>query len=498
MGDMVDALVDSGGIFLEAGQYLEALGERIGRSVGLLAERLSREALGDYALHGVIGSLAATLVLLALTAPVVLGVRWLVFRSTRARNTWLQGLAQAATSPLCAGIWLVGLFFAFSPLLVRVHTSGAFPAGIALAGIVVRVGTAGILLWFVMRLLRVVETVATRWAERTEGKTDDILIGFGVRVGKNLVAVVGLIVVVDFLPLPGFFAPYERTALSMLLIGTFAWLFTQAVLAAENLILCRYDVSSERDLQARRVSTQLTVLRKILISIIVIFAVASILMLFEPIRQFGTSILASAGVVGVVVGFAAQKTIGNLFAGLQIALTQPIRLGDAVIVEGEWGRIDEITLTYVVVALWDQRHLVLPISYFIEKPFQNWTRSSTEILGTVFLHTDYTIPVAEVREELFRLCRENPNWDGRVANLQVTAAKETTLELRATVSSADAAKNADLRCELREHLVAFIRTRHPHCLPHLRVETRPRRVRARSRVASVQLTWPAELEESRS
>jgi small-conductance mechanosensitive channel len=178
--------------------------------------------------------------------------------------------------------------------------------------------------------------------------------------------------------------------------------------------------------------------------------------------------IASAGVAGIVIGFAAQKSLSALLAGFQIAITQPIRIDDVVIVEGEWGRIEEITLTYVIVCIWDLRRLVVPITYFIEKPFQNWTRTSADILGTVFLRVDYVVPVDSVRQELTRILEASPNWDRKVNVLQVTDAKEQTLELRALASSSDASKSWDLRCEMREKLVAFIQKNYPGSLPRLR------------------------------
>jgi hypothetical protein len=191
---------------------------------------------------------------------------------------------------------------------------------------------------------------------------------------------------------------------------------------------------------------------------------------FEPVRQLGTSILASAGIAGIIIGFAAQRSIATLLAGLQIAVTQPIRLDDVVIVENEWGRIEDITLTYVTVRIWDERRLVVPIAYFIEQPFQNWTRTSADILGTVFLHVDYRAPLAAIRAELDRVLAESACWDGKVKVLQVTDAREHTLELRALASAADASLAWDLRCEIRERLITFLQTHHPDCLPRVRAE----------------------------
>jgi small-conductance mechanosensitive channel len=193
-------------------------------------------------------------------------------------------------------------------------------------------------------------------------------------------------------------------------------------------------------------------------------------MSFPSIRQIGASLLASAGLAGLVIGLAARPVIANLLAGIQLALSGPMRLDDVVIIEGEWGRIEEITTTYIVVRIWDLRRLVVPLSYFIEKPFQNWTRSSSDLLGTVFLYTDYTVPVDEVRKELLRILDGAELWDRKVANLQVTDAKERTLELRALMSASDSGKAWDLRCQVREALVGFLQRNYPQSLPKVRAE----------------------------
>jgi small-conductance mechanosensitive channel len=196
------------------------------------------------------------------------------------------------------------------------------------------------------------------------------------------------------------------------------------------------------------------------------------LMTFEKVRQLGTTILASAGIIGIIFGIAAQRTIGTFIAGLQIAFTQPIRIDDVVIVENEWGRIEEITLTYVVVRIWDLRRLIVPITYFIEKPFQNWTRVTADILGAVYIHVDYTVPVEAVRAELQKILKEAQLWDGKVCVLQVTNTSEQAIELRALMSAADASTAWSLRCYVREKLVEFIQKNYPDSLPKLRASLR--------------------------
>jgi small-conductance mechanosensitive channel len=261
-----------------------------------------------------------------------------------------------------------------------------------------------------------------------------------------------------------------RHLLSLWIISAVAFLLMRAVGVGVRLLLGQFDISQKDNLRARRAYTQVRVIEQITVFAIVIIAIASMLMTFDKVRQIGVSLLASAGIAGIVIGFAAQRSIATVIAGIQIAITQPIRLDDVVIVEGEWGRIEEITLTYVVVRIWDERRLILPITYFIEHPFQNWTRTSAEILGTVFIYTDYGVPFDALREELQRLLEASPLWDRRVCVLQVTNATEKTLELRALMSAEDASNAWDLRCMVRESLIAFVQGNYPDSLPRVRIE----------------------------
>jgi small-conductance mechanosensitive channel len=258
--------------------------------------------------------------------------------------------------------------------------------------------------------------------------------------------------------------------LSIALTISIAWLIAKFTFVIEDIILNSYRVDVKDNLKARKIHTQLQFFKKAVIIVISIIALAVILMSFEKVRQLGTAILASAGVLGIVFGFAAQRSLSTMLAGLQIAITQPFRIDDVVIVEGEWGRIEEITLTFVVIRIWDLRRLVLPISYFLEKPFQNWTRESADLLGTVFIYTDYTVPVQELREEFHRLLQESDLWDGKVWNFQVTNMTERTVESRALMSAPDASTAWNLRCEMREKLLAYIQSNYPDALPKVRAE----------------------------
>jgi small-conductance mechanosensitive channel len=268
-------------------------------------------------------------------------------------------------------------------------------------------------------------------------------------------------------------------ALQLGLIGAFTWAVVGAIYAAELVIDTRHRIDVSDNLAARRVQTQMEVIKQVLVVLAVIVGVAVALMTFEGVRQFGTSLLASAGLAGLVVGFAARPILENIIAGIQVALTQPIRLDDVVIIEGEWGRIEEITTTYVVVRIWDERRLIVPFSKILSEAFQNWTRTSADILGTVELYADYTTPVEEVRQALKAYVKDHPKWDQRVAGLQVTDATDRTMKLRGLVSAANASDAWDLRCDLREHLIDFLQREHPDCLPrerelHVRHDGEPR------------------------
>ena len=264
--------------------------------------------------------------------------------------------------------------------------------------------------------------------------------------------------------------------ISLLFITLVSWLLIRLMYVLESFILIRFDVGVKDNLRARKIHTQFRVLKRIVFAIVIILAFGTCLMTFDKVKQLGTTILASAGIIGIVIGMAAQRTISTFIAGLQIAITQPIRVDDVVIVENEWGRIEEITLTYVVVRIWDLRRLVVPITYFIEKPFQNWTRVTADILGTVFIYVDYTVPVEAIRNELKRLLEGSKLWDGKVCGLVVTNATERTVELRALMSAADASTAWDLRCHVREKLIEFVQKNYPDALPKLRAELNEQKV----------------------
>lgn len=248
------------------------------------------------------------------------------------------------------------------------------------------------------------------------------------------------------------------------------WLVIRIIDITSTAITRRYDITVRDNLRARQIHTRISVIRRILLFLVFVLALAAVFLMFEQLRTLGVSLLASAGIAGVVIGFAAQKTLGNLLAGIQIALTQPIRLEDAIVVENEWGWVEEITLTYVVLRLWDMRRLVLPISYFIEKPFQNWTRTSADIIGTVELYADYTLPVAPLRTKLKAILAGTTLWDGKTQVVQVTECDKAVMKIRILVSAGDSPTAWDLRCLVREQMIAFIHSEYPQCLPRTRAD----------------------------
>jgi small-conductance mechanosensitive channel len=259
-------------------------------------------------------------------------------------------------------------------------------------------------------------------------------------------------------------------ALRVALICLLGWVAHVAIEIASDLYLRRFRIDVEDNLLARKHVTQVRILRRAADVLVVLITVAAALMTFPAVRQYGVSLFASAGAAGLIVGLAARPVLSNIIAGIQIAMTQPIRIDDAVIVENEWGWVEEITGTYVVIRLWDWRRLVVPLNYFIEKPFQNWTREGAALIGSVFLYVDYTVPVERVREKLKEFASQSKLWDGQVVNLQVTDANERALVLRALVSAKNAPAAWDLRCEIREKLIGFLQEEYPLALPRARHE----------------------------
>jgi small-conductance mechanosensitive channel len=270
------------------------------------------------------------------------------------------------------------------------------------------------------------------------------------------------------------FDPAVSTTLSHILALAFVvlagWIAHVAVETASSIYLMRFEIGSTDNLLARKHVTQVRILKRAAHTLIIVITLSAALMTFEPVRQYGVSLFASAGVAGLVIGLAARPVLSNLFAGIQLAMTQPIRLDDQVTVENESGRVEEITSTYVVIRLWDLRRLIVPLSHFIERPFQNWSRESANLIGVVLLYVDYTAPVERIRAKALELVQASKLWDGQVAKFQVTDARESSIELRVLASARSAGDTFELRCELREQLIDFLQREYPTALPRTRQE----------------------------
>ena len=269
---------------------------------------------------------------------------------------------------------------------------------------------------------------------------------------------------------PGWDGALVQHLLGVSYIGAFTWLTIALIEIVHAFIVHRLPEDLQDNVNARRIRTQVYLLRQIAVWLILFVGFAAALMTFPAIRDVGAGLFASAGVAGLVLGIAARPTLGNLIAGIQIAITQPIRIDDAVVVEGQFGRVLEVNTTYVVIRLWDLRHMIVPISHFIEKSFENWTRYTSDLIGAVHLQMDYTVPIEQLREHYKLLLRSSPLWDGKTMVVQVTDAKGSTLEIRFLMSAQNAAATFDLRCYVREKMLDYLQREHPGALPKIRSE----------------------------
>lgn len=261
-----------------------------------------------------------------------------------------------------------------------------------------------------------------------------------------------------------------RVALAIAMVVSLGWFAAGMVYVIENIFLRRFDLKAANNVRARRVHTQLQLFRRLILTFIFVITAGVALYTFHDDRLWraGTGLLASAGLATLVLATAAKSTASNFLAGMQIALTEPIRIDDVVVVQGEWGRIEEITSAYVVVKCWDLRRLIVPLTYFIENSFQNWTRSSADLLGTAFLYLDYTVPVEPLRKHLQQIVSTSKQWDGKVCALQVTNLKEHTMEIRCLISTSSSSDNFDLCCMIREQMMAFVQEKYPEAFPRAR------------------------------
>jgi len=314
--------------------------------------------------------------------------------------------------------------------------------------------------------------ILRRVSMRTGSFADDILVGRLTQPARWLLVVIALAAVQPSLRLDPPAAGIVQRILGLLAPALLGWLVVALLRALNEIAAKRYDIDVADNLEARRRRTRAGILYRIAIFIVLLITICLMLMSIPSVRTIGVTMAASAGLAALAVGAAAQPALKNLIAGIQMAFTEPIRIDDVVIIEGEWGRIEQIRLTYVVVRIWDERRLIVPVSKFLEESFQNWTRETSALLGTAFLHLDPTADVARIRARLELVVRDNRNWDGRVVGLQVTELYADHMELRALVSAADAGKAFDLRCDIREALMAWIAREMPEALVRTRGEIR--------------------------
>lgn len=460
------AAMDRSKIYRAGRDYSEWLDQIAKDSGSALLQRPVFERMTGIRLIASIGGL----VLLSILAGAFI---WIVRRRAGEiqSNRYQSALALAASAtrkPFAFFLWMCGGAFALMPLATGIIGR---PTRIFYVGLLTAIFYAGwiiALLWLIFRAILAVEKRTNQWADRTGSVIGKVIIPIAGHTARLAVPLLGVILLLPILHLPESWTWVTEKGFGILLIVAFSVLIVRGVNAVQTALMSRHRLDAPDNLSARKIFTQVSVIRKIIVTAVVIIATGSILMMFDPVRQFGTSILASAGIAGIVIGFAAQKTLGNVLAGIQIALTQPLLIDDIVVVEGEFGQIEEITLTYVTVRTWDLRRLVVPITQLVEKPFQNWSRVSTDLLGTVILYLDYQAPMGELRKELKRLVENNPRWDKRVCGLQVTDTKEHVIEVRALVSGSDPGKLGDLRCDVREGLINFLVRNHPESLPRSR------------------------------
>jgi small-conductance mechanosensitive channel len=316
----------------------------------------------------------------------------------------------------------------------------------------------------------VVFFLVARFSQREGSRFGDLLVQRAKKPALFILPLTAVVIALPAAPFPSEVRVELQRLLGLGAIAAIGWIAILIVDLVSDAIYSRYAIEVADNLAARRIRTQTELLHRIAIVVTVTVTTAIMLMTFPSVRHIGVSLLASAGLVGLVVGMAARSTLANLIAGFQVALTQPIRLDDSVVVEGEWGWIEEIGTTFVVVRIWDLRRLIVPLTYFIEKPFENWTRTTADLLGAVILYADYRLPVDDARREFRRILESSNLWDKKVCVLQVTDVTEKTMQLRALMSASNASKLFDLRCYVRETMIQYLESKHPESLPLSRQE----------------------------
>lgn len=452
-----------------------------GRALGSWADSLGGWLAADFWGGISAGRLMATgAVLLLLWAFVALLLHLVVRRTGGIHDlgprSWPRVLISAARKPVALLLVIFGAYLALVPSIDGVTDRPTREAAFLMFSWLADAMTVGVWFWLVLRVVMAVERKMDEWAKSIPGTWRSLLVELAGGILRVSAPLLAAMLMLPLLQLPPALEEVVRKAVSITLIVGVAGLVIRGVSVFQTVVLARNRIDISDNLKARKISTQVRVVAKVISWVVSIVAVGSVLMVFDSVRQLGTSILASAGIAGIILGFAAQRTLGNLLAGIQIAIAQPIRFDDVLIIEGQFGRVEEINLTYVTLKLWDLRRLVVPVTYFFEKPFENWTRTGSKILGTAFLYLDPSAPVAALREELRRVVAASPLWDGEVCGLQVTDCKDTVIEVRCLVSARDAAAAFDLRCLVRESMLEFVAREHTGALPRTRIAKPDREV----------------------
>jgi len=384
------------------------------------------------------------------------------------RLQWFVALA----APINLLVWYYGLY-AIARVLVEYSLPPSLQHFQSWLENLTGLGAFVAFTWMIGRTTRVADTQLRAIASTTDSKVDDLLlplVGLSLRV---LLPIIALFFLVRLWPFPPAAVELLRKLIAIALIVALAWILRRAVLLGEKVFVSQKELKAAGNYAGRALVTRVSVLRKIVLVIITVFSLAAVLMTFDEVRDVGRSILASAGIAGIVLGFAAQRSLGGLLAGLQIAVTQPVRIGDQVMIEDQVGSVEEITLTYVAVRIWDERRLILPINHLIEHPIINYTRGSSEMQAPVILRADFSVPVDALRSYLRTVIQKSTAWDKRTFAVQVTDAKHESMEIRILGSAATAGQAFQLQCELREKAIEFIYLHYPQCLPKAREEGKP-------------------------
>jgi small-conductance mechanosensitive channel len=459
--------------------FLRGLAERFSNYIDVLALQFSG-VLGGWSRQPVFFTMTPAkilLLLLTFVAGCVLALlaRFIILKCHAlgrvkpiTERYWRNGILFALRRSLTVIFIFTGAFFAAVPILPHIGFAvGGFPT-FAIAAKVAGLGYFAALLGFCLRIVRLVQHWLVGLTERSPSRWYD---GAFPVLGKALqynVLLGAALATVYILQLPDSVQKVAYQVVSTAGIIANTILAIQTVAAVESMMTSRSEALRLDVYKRRRFETRNQMVRRLLVFIIIVVGIAATLLNFQPVRQIGTGLLASAGVAGVIAGLAAQKSLSTIIAGLQVAITQPIRIDDHVIVEGEWGTIEEITLTYVVVRVWDQRRLIAPITYFLEKSFQNWTRNSSDLIGVVFLYVDFVVPVEEIRKEARRIVEQSKIWDRRVFAFQVTDFRSDSVEIRILATAGSAPEAFDLRCEIRESLLSFLQSNYPNSFPRVR------------------------------